>query len=1528
MSEILEHPRYILTIHNKDVLKEVDITETTQFIKIGTMPDCDVRFKYELFNVHISVSLTYSQRGWRISTIEGLHLNSPVNRGSIEADIEHGDEFTLHAQSDPVPLLNFYFAYDFATKGGYDTMVDISNLQRIEIGNTPNAQIKLGGKFIKYEYLTLTRDISGGYTLDATYAPKIAVLNGIRVKGENKIQEYDFLGIADHSFYYRCHADKNMLYFKQSEHLTVSGLEAGPVHLYETQAFEYPKFNRSPRLRYAFNTDDINLLNPPQKPEQPKESLLQAFLPAILMIAIIIVVRGIMADMANSTMIIMSVAMTSVGIITGIMRISDGRKTYKKDLAKWRGDYEEYIAEKREEIETEQHNEVEQLMDVYPTKEELRDYVMAFSGRLFERSHLDDDFLHVRIGKGMVPAMRKPSFKNEDKIKVDNDLIPIPEKLCADYANLQGAPVVLGIKEIGNLGVVGSYNQQYEFFKNLLIDLIFEHFYEELQVVVLMPRNSQEKYEWLKWLPHLKFSGGEVRGIVCDDESRDNVFEHLFALMSNREMLDTGLSTINHTPHFVVFALDEYGIKTHPLYNFTKNCTKLGFSFVYFQEYAENLPTHCTEIIYVNNNGGVRRLKNDKAYHQPFVAEPVSDQDITVVVNRLAPVFTEKIALSSRLTANITLFELLNILAPEDLDLNKRWRESNAVQSLAAPLGVDVKGQIVHLDLHDNPKAHGPHGLVAGTTGAGKSEILQSYILSCAVNFHPYEVSFVIIDFKGGGMANQFEDLPHLIGKITDIDDHEINRSLLSIRAELEKRKRLFAEYDVNHIDKYIDEYRRGKTQIPLPHLILVVDEFAELKAEQPEFMKELISAARVGRSLGIHLILATQKPSGQVSEQIWSNSKFKLCLKVANKEDSNEVLKSPLAAEIREPGRAYLQVGNNEIFSLFQSAYSGASAKSDKVGIIREFKIAEVSFTGKRTIVHDNKEKISDGGTKITQLDALVEYARLHCEKSNIPKLPSICPPPLPEIMEFETIKSDKKPIVCVGMFDDPTNQRQPNVEINFQEGNVAVFGASQTGKTMLLQSILRSVASNYTPKQVSVYILDYASKMLKLFENLNHVGGVVTEAEDEKIKNFFKMLNEEVETRKELFAQMGISSYEAYIENPKNPPIPRILIMVDNLSVFKETHADGYENDLVYLCREGLALGITIIATAKQTTGLSYRYLSNFGTRLTFACTESSEYMTIFDRCKIQPRDFPGRGLVSIDKIVYEFQAYLAFEGETESVRSEAIKEFIQKANKRCGKDHAKQIPSIPNLLTKDYFKDMKFADYVLPVALTYEEIEPLTIDLARCGGIGIFGREGFGKSNLLRIIMRYLQSRVFDLNTRAFLIDGYDRQMSEFESFGYVERYTVDCMEFEEIMQLFTDEAENRREMLKIGENLNNEPLLIMVMANNQLYTTNAVSTIARDQYKKLLQDAKQLKICFLFSNIENNGDFSAPDIQKSVRDFPQVFLLEDLAEVKLFGQNKYTHQDLREHKKALHIGDGFVQDGRRGLMKIKLIKEGGE
>ena len=313
---------------------------------------------------------------------------------------------------------------------------------------------------------------------------------------------------------------------------------------------------------------------------------------------------------------------------------------------------------------------------------------------------------------------------------------------------------------------------------------------------------------------------------------------------------------------------------------------------MFFGQSQADIPQGCGYIIDIRDQSTAALVNcADKGDLACFRYPVLTNSQAMDIVDLLAPVYTEEISLEGSLTKTISMFELLNILAVDDLNLEKRWAASQVYKSMAAPLGVSKNG-VISLDLHD--KAHGPHGLVAGTTGSGKSEILQTYILSMATLFAPSEVGFVIIDFKGGGMVNQFKELPHLMGAITNIDGKEINRSLKSIKAELQKRQRCFAAADVNHIDKYIRKFKAGKADQPLPHLIIIVDEFAELKAEQPEFMKELISAARIGRSLGVHLILATQKPSGQVNEQIWSNSRFKLCLKVQSQADSNEVLKSP----------------------------------------------------------------------------------------------------------------------------------------------------------------------------------------------------------------------------------------------------------------------------------------------------------------------------------------------------------------------------------------------------------------------------------------------------------------------------------------------------------------------------------------------------------------------------------------------------------------------------------------------------------
>lgn len=436
----------------------------------------------------------------------------------------------------------------------------------------------------------------------------------------------------------------------------------------------------------------------------------------------------------------------------------------------------------------------------------------------------------------------------------------------------------------------------------------------------------------------------------------------------------------------------------------------------------------------------------------------------------------------------LTFLDMYKTSRVEDLDMYHKWLENRTYESMRSLIGQKAGEQPVYLDIHE--KYHGPHGLVAGTTGSGKSETLQTYILSLVLNYHPHEVPFILIDYKGGGMAQSFIGLPHLAGVITNLGGNQTTRALLSINAEIKRRQRTFNEYKIKHIDAYIELYRNGEAEEPMPHLLIIADEFAELKKEQPDFVRALVSAARVGRSLGINLILATQKPSGVVDDEIWSNTRFRICLRVADKQDSNEMLKRTDAAYITGTGRGFLQVGNDEIFDEFQSGWSGAPYTPEvPFNDDSKAKAVIIGLTGKPEAVKKKKKKKGDNVKKFTQLDAMVQYAANLAEENHIKPLRQIWLPPLPGLFYLDDLELtwDEKQIkLPVGLADDPQNQRQFPVYLDFiRDGHLLICGSAGSGKTSLVQTILYGAALPVKASQGESMMLAIREKLKPLTEN-----------------------------------------------------------------------------------------------------------------------------------------------------------------------------------------------------------------------------------------------------------------------------------------------------------------------------------------------------------------------------------------------------------------------------------------------------------
>ena len=1180
------------------------------------------------------------------------------------------------------------------------------------------------------------------------------------------------------------------------------------------------------------------------------------------------------------------------------------------------------MAKKRADIENYRKREAEELEQLYISQETETQRFNTFSSDLFDRKPEDEDFLCVRLGSGDVVSKREINYKKQEKLEIEDDLQQIPEQLFEEYKNIHNAPIVCNFKEINALGIVGAAGSRFDFLKNIVIDIAARHYFADVKMIFIAKAENKEKIYWLRMLPHVYNDIVGTRNIVCDDESKNLVFEYLYKELTLREQ------NKSHETNIIVFFFDEYGYKSHPISKFIDKAKDLGVTFVFFGSSSAEIPQGCGYIVEIQDEQNAKLINTEnKTEVYPFVYPSLQNQEAESIVALLAPVYTEEISLEGTLTKNISMFELLNILAVDDIDLQSRWTRSQVFKSMAAPIGVSKTG-VVSLDLHD--KAHGPHGLVAGTTGSGKSEILQTYILSMITLFHPYEIAFVIIDFKGGGMVNQFRNLPHLLGAITNIDGKEINRSLKSIKAELQKRQRLFAEADVNHIDKYIKKFKAGEAKVPLPHLIIIVDEFAELKAEQPEFMKELISAARIGRSLGVHLILATQKPSGQVNEQIWSNSRFKLCLKVQSQEDSNEVLKSPLASEIKEPGRAYLQVGNNEIFELFQSAYSGASEKTDDSNV-KEFTIYSLLDSGKRVPVYSQKKKKSGEGSA-TQLDAIVKYVADYCDEIKLAKLPDICLPSLGDCIGFTTAtaKSSNPSFfnVEIGVYDDPDNQYQGVYTVALGSNNLMIIGSSQSGKTNVLQDIIRSLSTKYTPDEVNIYIIDFASMVLKNFDKLNHVGGVVCPSEDEKLKNLFKLLNTAIESRKEKLMSVGVSSFAAYKEAGAKD-LPLIVLMIDNLTALKELYFQD-DDELLNLCREGLTVGISIVIANSQTAGIGYKYLSNFSARMALYCNDSGEYSSLFDHCSERIDSIPGRAIVEIDKNHFECQSYLAFSGEKEIDRVKEIKKYISEVNAANKHMMAKRIPLIPASLTKGYmveqFGNYMEDKYAIVIGLNYATVTPFVLDFASAGLLAIAGRDGAGRHNWLKYSVQML-STMYPGMSKVYVVDSIGKKLASLKESDNITAYSMIADDAVKYIKEIEMQLKDRYDALVAGNEdvLNDAELIMMVIDNQDALLAICNNSDALAAYKNIIGRYKNMKVCIAVFVENANIPYSAPEIMKNIRDQRNFMYFDDMSNMKIFDVPLAMS---RNFKKPIELGDGYyIKDNECVKLKTSICANKG-
>jgi len=1144
----------------------------------------------------------------------------------------------------------------------------------------------------------------------------------------------------------------------------VTGLR--PVELtgqlrYESETpAEDEYYSRSPRRMPKMDTEPVELDAPPGPGNRRRQPLWMTIGPSLSMVlpmGIGILFTTMAARGSGGTTspfmfmgIFTSVTAALVGVFWALMSVRHQKKLEKADEENRQKRYSEYL-DRMENIITEKHNANRMsLITGYPHTNECMDWIIAKDRHLWERNVNHPDFLTIRLGMGSIPSLNPIIVPKERFSLIDDKLAERPFDIQKRYEVLPNVPILLSLLENKLIGVIGKERQAVMGVARVFAtELAVLHSYTDVKTVFIVPQN--EDWDFAKWLPHVWSEDNSMRLIANDTNSVGEVLFHLSGIIRTRS--DEDRQNSNNLPHYVVFIGDP-GLVEHEavIKSISDSSQNLGFSTLLFYDSLDRLPNNCTVIVQRDREySGFYSLDNTFDSFSNVDFDIVPPERLNEVARLLSDVKVREAEGSGVIPQMLSFLEMYKTGDVKGIDIYRNWLENRTYESMKALIGARGGGAPIYLDIHE--KYHGPHGLVAGTTGSGKSEMLQTYILSLAVSYHPYEVSFILIDYKGGGMAESFKGLTHVAGIITNLGGNQTNRALASIRSEIKRRQAVFNEYKIKHIDDYIELFRAGKAGDPMPHLLIIADEFAELKKEQPDFVRELVSASRVGRSLGVHLILATQKPDGVVDEQIWSNTKFRVCLRVAEKADSMGVLKHPEAAYITQAGRGYFQVGNDEIFEEFQSGWSGAEYEPDvpyadeKAGEVKM-----INLWGRPGVLSAGKKKGSSAEGKINQLDAITAHIGQIARHHGIEAVTNVWLPPLPKklyLEELPEIKLDRRELaVPVGLIDDPVSQEQRTVAVNFTQNNhILVASSISGGKTTFMQTVLYGLVTSKTPEQLHIYIADYSSRTLAVFSSLPHVGGVVFDDDQDRTDKLIALLIKELNRRKLLFSSRGIGSFKDY--SRLHDDVPAIIFAIDNLPSFMEIN-DKQDENMLQLALGAASYGIYLFGTCTNYSDLRSKLRQNMRFGVGLQLPEKYDYDEVLgNRGEITAEDgCPGRGLIKVesddnkDPRSLEFQTALCMKTDDETVLNAVLSERFRQIASGWSGNTATMIPQVPADMSFDSFCGypevvQAMQKGLLPIGYDTGEavLHCLMPDKLFCYTIS--GATRTGKTNLIRLI-----------------------------------------------------------------------------------------------------------------------------------------------------------------------------------------------
>ncbi len=1176
-----------------------------------------------------------------------------------------------------------------------------------------------------------------------------------------------------------------------------------------------PEFiNRPPRIQPELPLGEVAIPNPPAEDNGGRQQLIQVALPMITIIGYVIVSAS---GQGRSMMLLIPMGLSVVAstAVALIAFFNDMREEEKRNRA-----YRQRLAELRHEM-TNSHDIQRRFYNYnYPapqiTLQIARDRKSTLYGlRLWERRTNDSDFGAIRLGIGTRPSTVLYTLQSASED--ENPFLREARKLQEDSRFVADAPITIPLRRYIQpqstetekrdeeeetpeqkavdarfaVGIAGANPQlTYDFVRAIMAHYTAFHAPTDARLYVVGSPTSRDQWEWARWLPHCN-SSRDAQGTgdqLCFQPERVRRFwDELQTELERRQLrLEDKDATDDPTlPHLLV-VVDGLGAQGEdsPLNAVQAEAAVtlllqrgplLGASILFIVPQRALIPSECTAVIEVEEgeHGPLFRYAEVGVNTPRFVG--TADQLDAVraeqdFARKLAPLAVPT-TFGADLPRSVTLLEMLSAETVEAIPILENWRKSRQPENaewLGVPIGL-MPGNKVR-ELRFSAQGDGVHGMIAGTTGSGKSELLLTLIVGLALKYDPSVINFVLVDYKGGAAFDPFKKLPHVVDIVTNLQGSAGVRTFTALRSELNRRSKLIASTNVKHI---VDYRRQGLhlTHEPFPFLFIIVDEFAEMVKDNPDFKAQLDSITRLGRALGVTLITATQRPAGAVTDQMRANMKFRICLRVETMEDSRELLRRSDAAFLPPniPGRAYLQVGNENV-ELMQVARAGGPYVGPEID-------TEPPVIWLKRRQHTAARKRGPLEKAPALSDVLVEMMHRQAEENeDVLRQKKPWPDPLPKRLpldaEYIGDEAEPNPLLplnpavrdwqrgqgawrgvdweteamraTVGLIDNPIRAEQLRLTLDLTRGHAAIFGASGWGKTFFLRTLITSLTATHSPQELHLYMLDFGGRGLDVLEALPHRGASIMPSEEERVERLLRKLERVLEERSALFSQARADTLNTYNANHPENIQPAILLVIDNFAEFKENY-ERLIPQLLGIARDGRAYGVHLVVTAEQGSAIPGKLFSLITERLVLKLADSTEYANIVGRGVPGIDDVPGRGYVAIERTPLEFQAALPVsvtaEDEAEGLDDTSKLEMLTRVMARAWEDKPRPegIEILrPVIALREVLPPLGQGPERVQVILGVEDLnlEPATLDLRQRGPhFVVTGPPLSGKTTALR-------------------------------------------------------------------------------------------------------------------------------------------------------------------------------------------------